>query len=100
MKKLHFKVIVLAVSLAFSAGAMAQNMSKTEYQASKDKISAEYKAAREACASLAGNPKDVCVAQAKGNEKIAQAELDAGYKPSPRVTILVASIEPRTRGRR
>jgi len=82
MNKLNVKVIVLAVSLAFSAGAMAQGMSKQDYKAGKEKIEAEYKSAKAGCASLAGNPNDICVAEAQGKEKIAKAELFATYKPT------------------
>lgn len=84
MNTLNLNTIALALSLAFSAGAMAQGLSKTDYQAGKDKISAEYKSARAGCASLSGNPKDICVAEAKGHEKIAKAELEASYKPTPK----------------
>lgn len=84
MKKFNTRVkaVVLAVSLAFSAGAMAQSMSKDDYKAGKDQIEAEYKSAKAGCASLSGNPNDICVATAKGNEKVARAELEASYKPS------------------
>lgn len=86
MKKLNTRVnvIVLAVSLAVSAGAMAQSMSKDNYKAGKVQIAAEYKSAKAGCASLSGNPNDICVATAKGQEKVARADLEASYKPSPK----------------
>jgi len=80
--KLNINVITLAVSLAFSAGAMAQGLSKSDYDAGKNKIAAEYKSAKAGCASLSGNPNDICVAEARGREKIATADLDASYKPT------------------
>lgn len=61
---------------------MAQALSKDDYKAGRDKISADYKAAKAACDALSANPKDICVAQAKGAEKIAKVELDARNKPS------------------
>lgn len=82
MHKLNINVITLAVSLAFSAGAMAQGLSKSDYDAGKNKIAAEYKSAKAGCASLSGNPNDICVAEARGREKIATADLDASYKPT------------------
>lgn len=84
MNKLNINVIALAVSLAFSAGAMAQGMSKNDYKAGKDRITAEYKLAKAGCASLSGNPKDICVAETKGKERVAMAELEASYKPTPK----------------
>ncbi|MEQ1592534.1 MAG: hypothetical protein ABL892_09115 [Thiobacillaceae bacterium] len=82
MKTLNLNVIALAISLAFTTAAMAQSMSKTDYKAGKNKISAEYKLAKTNCDLLSGNPKDICVAEAKGNEKVALADLEASYKPS------------------
>lgn len=82
MNKHNIKVIALAIGLAFSGGALAEGMSKDSYKAGKERIEAEYKAARSACTSLSGNANDICVAEAKGGEKIAKAELDASYKPT------------------
>lgn len=84
MNKLIVEGIALAVSLAFSAGALAQSMSKNDYTAGKDKIAAEYKSAKTGCDSLSGNANDICMAEAKGREKIARAELDASYEPTRR----------------
>lgn len=82
MNKVNINVIALAVGLAFSVGAMAQSMSKSDYKADKEKITTEYKSAKASCASLSGNAKDICLAEAKGKEKIAKAELEASYKPT------------------
>lgn len=84
MNRLDINVIVLAVSLAFSAGALAEGISKDDYKAAKDKIAAEYTSAKTGCASLSGNPNDICVAEAKSKEKVAIAELEASYKPTPK----------------
>lgn len=83
MNTLNIHAIALAVSLTFSVGAMAQNVSKDDYVSVKDKIAADYKLAKASCDSLSGNPNDICMAGAKGNEKVALAELEAGYKPTP-----------------
>jgi hypothetical protein len=82
VNKLNINAIALAVGLAFSAGAMAQGMSKSDYQAGKDRIAAEHKSAKANCASLSGNTNDICVAEAKGRERIATADFEASYKPS------------------
>ncbi len=78
----HFNIsaIALALGFAFSTGGMAAGISKDEYKAGQDKIAAEYKVAKAACAPLAGNPNDICVAEAKGKEKVAKAELEDSYK--------------------
>jgi len=87
MNKINMTVIAAAIALVFSAGAMAApNMSKDEYKADKSKIAAEYKSAKAGCGSLAANAKDVCIAEAKGKEKVAKAELEARYKPGDKAS--------------
>jgi hypothetical protein len=95
MNKLNISVIALALGFAFSAGSMAEGISKDNYKAGKDKIAAEYKSAKAGCASLSGNPNDICVAEAKGNEKVAKAELEASYKPTQktRYQVRIAKAE-------
>lgn len=82
MNIFNTKALVITISLAFSAGAMAQNITKTDYKAGKDRISAEYKQAKAGCDGLSGNTKDICVIEAKGNDKVALAELETQYRPS------------------
>ncbi len=72
----------MAISLAFTAGAMAQTMSKNEYKSAMDGIAGVYKSANACCGYLVGNAKDICKAEGSGNEKVAKAELEANYKPS------------------
>ncbi len=84
MNKLNINAVALAVTLAFSAGAMAEGISKVDYKAGKDKISAMYKTDKAACSSLSGNASDICKAEAKGKEKVATAELEASYQPTPK----------------
>lgn len=82
MKELNINTMALAIGLVFSAGAMAQGMSKSDFEGEQDKIAAEYKSGKVTCASLSGNANDVCVAQIKGKEKVSTAELEAFYRPS------------------
>jgi hypothetical protein len=82
MNKFNSTAIVAAIALAFSAGAMATSMSKDDYKAGKTSIATDYKSAKAGCDSLSANAKDVCMAEAKGKENVAKAELEAGYKPS------------------
>lgn len=82
MNKIHFNVLTVAICCAFAAPAMAQSMSKPDFKLGKDRIAADYKAAKSACGSLSGNAKDICKVEAKGKEKVARAELQAQYEPS------------------
>ncbi len=84
MKTFNIKLIALALGFAFSAGAMAASMTKAEYKASKDTISADYKTGKAACDSLTANAKDICRAEAKGKERVASAQLEDKYKPTPK----------------
>lgn len=72
----------IAACLLFASNAMAQSMSSSDFSASKTRIKAEYKTDKKACASLASNAKDICVAEAKGKEAVALAELNHSYKPT------------------
>ena len=75
----------LAVGLGSAGTAFAQDkMSREAYKAEKDRIEAEYKVAKEKCDKLTGNAEDICEVQAKGNQRIAEAELDARNKNTPR----------------
>lgn len=56
-------------------------ISGDEYKREKDRIEADAKAAKEKCKSLKDNAKDICEAEAKGNEKLAKKELD--YRKNP-----------------
>ncbi len=82
MNKLNINFVALALGFAFSAGSMAEGISKGDYKAGKDSIAAEYKSAKASCTSLSGNSNDICEAEARGKEKIAMAELEASYEPT------------------
>ena len=74
----------IAIAAMFAAsGAFAATGNKTDYQAAKDRISAEYKADKAACDKFSGNQKDICVEQAKGKEKVALAETEYNYTGKP-----------------
>lgn len=76
LKPLRFSLLAVALCCAGAAQAQtAATMSGTEYGAAKDRIQADYKADRAACDKLNANAKDICVAEAKGKEKVAEAEL-------------------------
>lgn len=52
--------------------------------AEEEKIEADAKAAKAKCGTMSGNAKDVCQKEARGQEKVAKAELAAKKDPSPR----------------
>ncbi len=72
---------LIALGLATAGTVLAQDrMTRDAYKAEKDRIEAQYKAAKEACDRLSGNAEDVCEAQAKADQRIAIADLDAKNK--------------------
>ena len=82
MHKIHTAALCAAISLAFCTVAAAADMSKDQYKSGIDTINAQYKQDRAACKSFAANAKDICVAQAKGKQNVAKAQLEDGYKPT------------------
>ena len=62
----------------------ATPMSKDTYTAAKKNADAQYKIDKDACASLSGNAKDICVAQAKGKDNVAKADAEAAYENTPK----------------
>lgn len=85
MKRLLATMLVTAatMALASSAGA-ATSQAKADYSATKEKASADYKIAREKCNSLAGNGKDVCIAEAEAALTRTKGQAEAQYKNTPR----------------
>lgn len=85
--------VFLSAGLGFAGVAMAQMHSPMTYptplskadhtQALKD-ADAQYKIAKKACESLSGNAKDICAAEATGNQKVAKAQAEAAYKHTPK----------------
>jgi len=89
--------IALAVALAFATAAQAQTpqqpadrdvakpqteqradpSNRKAHNAQKDAIEKQAKADKAKCGALKANAKDICMAEAKGKEKVAKAELNA-----------------------
>ncbi|MFO1312426.1 MAG: hypothetical protein U1F41_10235 [Burkholderiales bacterium] len=78
-----------AAGLALAGAASAQVTSPHAHdKAARDQAikaaEAQYKTDKEACKSLSGNAKDICMEEAKGKEKVAKAEADAAYENTPK----------------
>ncbi len=77
MNKKILSTLVFTLFAASSINAFA--MTKAEYSLAKTQITADYKAAKASCSSMTGNAKDICIVEAKGNEKVGKADLEARY---------------------
>lgn len=96
MKRSTTTALAAALGLAFGTAALAgATMSKPEHSAAKGSITAGYKSDKAGCDPLAGNGKDICMAEARGREKVALAELQATYEPSEkaRYEVRIAKAE-------
>jgi hypothetical protein len=82
MKYTNTNALALAIGFALSTGAIAESMSKDQYESLVTKIDTDYKVAKEICGSLAGNANDICDAEAKGKLNIAKSELEYNYEPT------------------
>ena len=71
--------LLCALALIGLAGTASANLTKPVYSTAKDEVKAMFKAERDKCDALSGNAKDVCVERAKGQEKVALANLEYQY---------------------
>jgi hypothetical protein len=81
---MNIKRLMLAAAISCTVSSVSFAMTKVEYTTQKDAILGDYKVARDKCASLKANAKDICMSEAKGAEKIAKAELESKYEPNAR----------------
>lgn len=66
-------------TLLSGTAAFAGLLSTSEYDAAKDRIGADYKAAKTECAKSQGNANDVCMERTKGKERVDRADLEYQY---------------------
>jgi hypothetical protein len=59
-------------------------MTKDNHTLATTNADAQYKIDRDTCTSLGGNAKDICVAQAKGKDRVTKADADAAYENTPK----------------
>jgi hypothetical protein len=96
-KKMKMTKLMIALfvttALGFAGSAAAQMyapkttstpMSKDSYTIAKTSADAQYKLDKDACSSLSGNAKDICLAQAKGKDNVAKADAEAAYENTPK----------------
>jgi hypothetical protein len=83
----------VSVGLGFAGAGLAQTsspatnptpISKANYDQAVKDADAQYKVAKQACSSLSGNGKDICLAESKGRNSVAKADAEAAYKHTPK----------------
>ncbi|QOY95992.1 hypothetical protein IM543_09240 [Massilia sp. UMI-21] len=81
MKTSHaFLLIGAALAWAGSARAEAAPDARAVYEQAKDTAEANFKAARARCDQIAGNPHELCVAEARAARVRTEEEAEAAYK--------------------
>lgn len=94
--RLQFKATLFASALLAACLASplagAATMAKADYDVSKARIKATEKSDRDACKTITGNAKDVCVEEAKSKGKVGLAELEYAYTAKPRDQAKVAEV--------
>jgi hypothetical protein len=89
-----------AAGLCLAGASTAQTTTPHDKAARDQAIKAadsQYKADKDACKSLSGNAKDICMQEAKGKEKVAKADAKAQYDARPRRARTRVSPVPRPR---
>jgi hypothetical protein len=85
MKNVH-ALLIIGAALLWSAQSRAQVVqpavpdAKTAFNTARDLAAANYKVARARCDAVTGNPRDVCVAEAKAERVRVEEEAGAAYK--------------------
>jgi hypothetical protein len=80
LKSRHALVLIAAAFCWNGQAGAATAEAKAAYVQAKDNAAATYKAAKAQCASITGNPKDVCLAEAQAARVRADEEAGAYYK--------------------
>lgn len=80
MKTPHLVFVLGAAALWAAHAHAAGPEAKAAYVQARDAAESTYKVARARCDAIAGNPKDVCVAEAKAERVRAEEEAEAAWK--------------------
>ena len=81
MNKRFALMLMSAAAVVLAGSAMAApSEAKVAYTAANERAAVDYKLARPKCDSLTGNPKDVCIAEAKAARIHVEADAKAQYK--------------------
>ena len=79
MRSAAAAALAAAIGLPYCACALAQPMSRAEYQAARRTVESDFRTARIGCEPMRGNVRDICMADVTGREGIRLAELEAVY---------------------
>jgi hypothetical protein len=84
MRSLELRLLALAAGLAFGTAAHADGMTYAQYESEERSLGARSQEAGVRCDTYVANARDICLAEARGRESVARAELRARYQPDTR----------------
>jgi hypothetical protein len=73
----------IAAAALWLPGGVSADMTRAEFEARKERLDLTHDVARRRCAAYSGNAKDICMAEARGRDKVARMELEERYKDTP-----------------
>lgn len=68
------------LALAASGLAMGATMSTSDYSVAKERAAMDYQAARAQCSQQSGNPRNLCLVEARATERKAMGKAEARYR--------------------
>jgi hypothetical protein len=84
-----------AIALAACTTSGAQGLGKAEYQAARKTLESDFRTAKIGCEPMLGNVRTICMADVRGREVVALAELRAAYEPTPEALMEVRILKAR-----
>jgi len=84
MGTFQLRLLALATGLAFGTVAGAEDMTYAQYESEEKDLGARLEEAGTRCDAYVANARDVCLAEARGRQSVARAELRAQYQPGAR----------------
>ena len=81
MENRALAAVVASIGVLVSFAAAGQPMSRAEYESARKNIESDHRTARLGCEPMTENVKEVCIADVKGRQEVALAELEVAYAP-------------------
>jgi hypothetical protein len=86
---------IAALGLAAPSAPLAQVLDKAGYLAARKTIESDFRTAKTGCEPMLGNVRTICIADVRGRELIALAELRAAYDPTSDAVVEVRIAKAR-----
>jgi hypothetical protein len=84
-----------AIGLAVCTAPLAESLGKPDYQAARKTIESDFRTAKIGCEPMLGNVRTVCMADVRGREVVALAELRAAYEPTDEARMELRVVKAR-----